>query len=116
MQVVDHAVLWNPMCLVRKTSDGPMVDLLRDYDPDNQGRIYISVAAVADLAKACDFPTPEEHAEALERIADLEDQLAVASDRVAELEEFEESATWTLKHLDSNVKRKPGRKPQEKAA
>lgn len=115
MIAVDAPVLFNAQCLVTRRSDperGPYVDLLRDFDIDHRGRMYISRVAVQEMARTLGLITGEEQQlrEENERLqAELEDVRA----ELESLQEFERSANYTLEHFGQKVRKKPGRKPKE---
>lgn len=86
--------------------------MLREYDPEHEGRIYISTQAAGEMAELLDYASPETVAQMSTDLTDALDQLEAQAARIEELEEFETAANYTLAHFDKNVRRKPGRKPR----
>lgn len=98
-------------CMLLKKGDVPCFDLLRDFDFDHDGRIYLSVSAVEDLAAQIGL-VPVETGEA--RVAELEAQVELL---LAELEDERRvnSAIDVLESRDFTARRKAGR-PKTKTA
>lgn len=115
MIVVDVPRLFNAQCLVTKRSDperGPYIDLLRDFDMDHQGRMYISRLAVESMARKLGLISGDEDL-LRDRVAELERQLEEAQRELESLREFEQAANYTMTHFGQKVRKKPGRKPKQ---
>lgn len=113
MIVVETPTLFHPQCLVTKRGDaehGPYVDLLRDFDVDHQGRMYVSERAVEQMASALGHPTLSEAQELRTKVEELETRLAEAE---AELSTAQTTidAVHVLEH--SGYKRREPRKPRK---
>lgn len=102
---VETATLAPAMCAFTKSAKGPFIDLGRDFDFDHAGRIYIREAYARELGLfvgLVDLPEESDELErAYERIAVLEDELAV-SDGVIE-------AIDVIESRDFRARKRPGR-------
>jgi len=108
-------------CLITKRADedrGPYLDLLREFDINHQGRMYISRSAVEDMVSAfseagvdLDTPGSRDLVEMTERAEGAEAELVELASEVESLREFEQSARYTMDHFGEKVRKKPGRKP-----
>lgn len=64
MIVVERPTLFHAQCLVTGRGDpehGPYIDLVRDFDFVHQGRMYVSVGAVRQMAKLLEEPDRQIH-------------------------------------------------------
>lgn len=116
MQIVDRPNIQPGHCIVNLSAEDTRGFIDTGLDPAVvDPRVYVSYAAVRDMARLFGFVDPVELGardealeHALKRIEDLEDQLAEA-DRYAEAAEYTLSATFGDK---TKIRNKPGRKPK----
>jgi len=80
------------------------------WDPE----VVLSVAGIREAARFIGLPTQEQVQELTEERDGLAAHLAELEDEVQSLREFEQAATYSLEHLGSKVRKKPGRKPADK--
>jgi hypothetical protein len=99
--------------LPHKATDDLFVET--EATPTHEGPIRLSLTAIRELARTAGLPTEESHAALLERVEGLEAELVEAHAELLSLREFEQAATYSLEHLGSKVRKKPGRKPREEA-
>ena len=100
MIAVPTPTLFHPQCMVTKRADperGPYVDLLRDFDMDHQGRMYVSRVAVEDMAATLGLPGKAE----AERLAEAERELEDARARIAQLEEELSAQDTVIQAIDT---------------
>lgn len=117
MIAVDHPTLFHPQCLVTKRADpkfGPYVDLLKDFDHDHQGRMYVSRVAVETMAKTLGLPSSDEVEELRVKVAEKDARLQELEGEIESLREFEKAARYTVEHMGQKVRKKPGRPPKPK--
>lgn len=108
MVLVESADLRPGLCMFLKSATGPFIDLLRDFDFDHDGRMYVSVQYAKELGRAAGL-IDAEAAEAVRvelegaraRILELEDEL-LATDAVID-------AIDVIESRDFRARRKPGR-------
>lgn len=112
-KVVPKPTLFHAQCAIKRKGDIPCVDLGFDFDVDHQGRFYISLDAVNDLALSAGFPTPEELDEAEREAKNARSELEQMRAELEELREFEAAAKFSMEHFGKKVRRKPG--PPSKA-
>jgi hypothetical protein len=107
-QVVPKPTLFHAQCAIKRKADIPCVDLGFDFDLDHQGRFYISLDAVTDLALSAGFPTPGELDEAEKRAAAAQAEMEQMQAELEELREFKKAAEYTMAQFGKKVRRKPG--------
>lgn len=93
------------MCAILKTHKGRMVDLLRDFDFDHQGRIYISEQAVRDMGALFGMATAERVSELQERLAEAEAAQERLQAEVDELERFKEQTSAVFAAIRPDTER-----------
>lgn len=108
MVLVESADLRPGLCMFLKTAQGPFIDLLRDFDFDHDGRMYVSVQYAMELGRAAGLVDPGdvdaargELEAARARIVELEDELSVADSVI--------DAIDVIESRDFRARRKPGR-------
>src|SRR4051812_35403908 len=79
---------------------------LPGWDP----HVYISVEAVEMMASEIGWEPASKRGVAEKRLAERDAVIAELKARIAEHEEFEEAAKYTLARFDTKVRAKPGRK------
>lgn len=116
MVIVERAMLAPAMCMLRKTAEGPFIDLLREFDFDHEGRMYLSVAAARELGVFAGLPSQDSVDAAREAERGLREQVARLERENEELRQFKDAAEYTLHALGTKVRQKPGPKKQTVAA
>lgn len=117
MQLVDDAALFPGACLLSGSGDGPFVDTGRHYGPQTE-RIYIQELLAVEIGEAIGMASREAFLAALERVAQLELELAEergAAEELANLKAAvrETFAKGAVRLPDDSFKLRP--KPGQKA-
>lgn len=120
MVVVESGPLVPGACLVTKQPDGPLIDLLRDFDYIDHapgGRMYVGWTAVRDMARMfAEAGHPVTDAPERDLQAELDQAHAEIARLEAEVEELETFAqsVYVLKQKGYSAQKKPGRPPKKK--
>jgi hypothetical protein len=107
--IVPHPTLTPSQCLLTKKAGIPCIDLMRDFDFDHQGRMYLSVSAAMDLGRLVGLVAPEK----LEALESENASLTSELDQLrAELEvaRAQLSAIDVIESADFRARKKAGRK------
>lgn len=115
MVIVERAMLAPACCMFTKTSEGPFIDLLREFDLDHAGRIYIKASYARELGAFAGLPSIDQLEAAETERDELRAKVEELEQENASLREFEQAAEYTLQHFDGRVKRKPGPRPKQPA-
>lgn len=113
---VERAELAPAQCLFTKSHRGPFLDMLRDFDFDHVGRMYVQVEFAKQLGVLAGLPSLDEVASLKQKLAAVSDERDELREEVESLREFEQAATYTVEHMGQKVRRKPGPKAKEPAA
>lgn len=120
MVVVEKAELVPATCLITKQMDGPLIDLLRDFDYMDHapgGRMYIGWTAVRDMCRAF---ADAGHPVTDDRDVDLKQELREVRGEIARLEaenqelEAVVQSVYVLKQKGYSAQKRPGRPPKQK--
>lgn len=82
--------------------------------PGFDNHVYVSVEAVEQMAQLIGHPSRESHADALQRVAELEQKVADLETDLREADKFAE-AVDVLESRDFRARRKPGRPKKQEA-
>lgn len=110
MQIVETAYLAPAQCAFTHTTEGPFIDLQREFGYDHVGRIYIKVSFARELGVMAGLPSADELEGAREANEALREQLLEQEDELRELREFKAAATYTVEHMGERIRKKPGPK------
>ena len=103
-------------CMFTKSSEGPFIDLGGDFDYDHAGRMYIKASYARELGTFAGLPSQDAVDVLTEERDELKARVAVLEQELEELREFEQAATYTVKHMGGKVRRPPGPKKQTAAS
>lgn len=112
MRIVERAELAPAQCAFTKSMNGPFVDLLRDFDFDHQGRVYIRVEFVKDLGRLVGMVDVAELDAVLGQVERLEGQVAELEGELEESRRFRD-ALDVIESEGFRARRKPGRPRKE---
>lgn len=110
IRVVARPELWPAQCMFTG-GNGECLDLLRDFTPVHEGRMYISTVYAREIGAAVGLADPQLLQEEIDRLRSVVDEQTVELER---LHAFEEAAEYTLSHWDRKVRKKPGPKGPRK--
>lgn len=111
MQVVERPGLEPGYCIATLSSEDPRGFVDTGLSPAViDPRIYVSAQAIIDMGRLFGLPSPEEHAVALEKIAELGTRVEQLEEDNINLERDVQSAEWTLeRQFATKIQNKPGR-------
>jgi hypothetical protein len=95
MHLVEQASLFPGACHLSGSGNGPFVDTGRHAGPQDE-RIYIQELIAVEIGEAVHMVRREQHLAALERIAELEVEVAELGDAREELERLEGAVRQTF--------------------
>lgn len=110
MQIVTQPTLTPSCCLVTKKAGVECFDLLRDFDFDHTGRMYISLTSVRDMARMIGMVDPTEVDQ--DRVAELEAERDQLAKELEDLRAFRQ-AVDVIESQEFRARKKAGRPKKE---
>lgn len=103
MELVDSPSLFPGCCFLSGSGNGPFVDTGRHHGADDS-RIYLQELLAVEVGEAIGMVTRAQHHAALERIAELELEVAELGDAREELAKLEGAVRQTFAQGGSRIK------------